>query len=358
MSDAPAPDHPEAGLPARPARHDDVASRTGIPFAAADGAAAETRPGDIDLRAYWHVILKRRWLIAAVIGSVVLVTLVLTLMATPVYRATAVIQIDNEEQHVVQVGGIATQSEYDPDFLETQYQLLQSRALAERVAAALRLDQSQLDALARAGWLDPLRASQGRARKRAGSGAPEAPLSAKTELVRQGLVIEPVRNSRLVKIDFDSADPQFSAQVANTLAEAFIASGLERRFGASSYAKSYLEGQLKSVKAKLEDSERQLVAFAQRENLVSGTDGQSLAGQNLADLNARLATAQEQRIRAQARWTGRCSTWTSASRPTPTWAQHGRRCGRAWRRWRASPTSSGRTRKAIWASCTQNWLAT
>lgn len=304
MSDAPAPDHPEAGLPARPAGHDDVASRTGIPSALADVAGADTRsPGDIDLRAYWHVVLKRRWLIAAVIGSVVLVTLMLTLMATPVYRATTVMQIDNEEQHVVQVGGVATQTGYDPDFLETQYQLLQSRALAERVAAALRLDQGQLEALSRDDWLAPLRASQGRARKRASSDAPEAQLAAKTELVRQGLVIEPVRNSRLVKIDFDSADPQFSAQVANALAEAFIASGLERRFGASSYAKKYLEGQLKSVKAKLEDSERQLVAFAQRENLVSGTDGQSLAGQNLADLNARLATAQEQRIRAQARWT-------------------------------------------------------
>ena len=306
MSDAPSPDHPQAGLPARPeARRDDAAARAGIPYAIADLSGAETRSqqGDIDLRAYWHVILKRRWLIAAVIGSVLLVTLMLTLMATPVYRATTVMQIDNEEQHVVQVGGVATQTEYDPDFLETQYQLLQSRALAERVAAGLRLDPGQLEALARGGWLDPLRASLGRARAGTGRHDPEAPLPAKTELVRQGLVIEPVRNSRLVKIDFDSSDPQFSAKVANALAEAFIASGLERRFGASSYAKNYLEGQLKSVKAKLEASERQLVAFAQRENLVSGADGQSLSGQNLADLNARLATAQEQRIRAQARWT-------------------------------------------------------
>jgi capsular exopolysaccharide synthesis family protein len=63
-----------------------------------------------------------------------------------------------------------------------------------------------------------------------------------------------------------------------------------------------LEDQLKTTKARLEDSERQLVAFAQKENLVSSTEGQSLAGQNLADLNSALATAQEQRIRAQARW--------------------------------------------------------
>lgn len=306
MSDAPSAEQPQAGLPARPnARDAATAARAGIPYALADLSAAEPRsPGDIDLRAYWHVVLKRRWLIAAVIGIVLLLTLAVTLFATPVYRATAVMQIDNEEQHVVQVGGVATQAGYDPDFLETQYQLLQSRALAERVAAGLRLDQAQVEALASGGWLDPLRESLGRARASGGgSGDTEAALAASTELVRQGLVIEPVRNSRLVKIEFDSPDPQFSAKVANALAEAFIASGLERRFGASSYAKDYLQGQLKSVKAKLEASERQLVAFAQRENLVSGTDGQSLAGQNLADLNARLAAAQEQRIRAQARWT-------------------------------------------------------
>ena len=60
---------------------------------------------------------------------------------------------------------------------------------------------------------------------------------------------------------------------------------------------------MKLTKAKLEDSERKLVEFAQKENLVNtGENGQSLAIQNLTQLNAALATAQDQRIRAQARW--------------------------------------------------------
>src|SRR3546814_18802332 len=121
-------------------------------------------------------------------------------------------------------------------------------------------------------------------------------------VVRSGLSIEPVRNSRLVKIHYDSGNPQFSARVANTLSEGFIAQQLERRFDASSYAKKYLEDRLRQLKARLADSERELVAFAQKENIVSTGAGQSLASQNLTELNAQLATAQAARIRAQARW--------------------------------------------------------
>ena len=111
---------------------------------------------------------------------------------------------------------------------------------------------------------------------------PKATLQTVTGVVQGGLTIVPVRNTRLVQISYDSPVPAFSARVAKAVAEGFIASGLERRFGASSYAKTYLEDQIKTTKSRLEQSERQLVAFAQKENLVSTGEGQSLAGQNLS----------------------------------------------------------------------------
>src|SRR3546814_10879508 len=88
------------------------------------------------------------------------------------------------------------------------------------------------------------------------------------KIIQDGLAIEPVRNSRLVKLNFDSGNPDFSARVVNALAEGFIAQQLERRFDASSYAKTYLEDRLRQLKGKLEESERELVAFAQKENIV------------------------------------------------------------------------------------------
>lgn len=295
----------DARLPAR--------REPGLPMPHRPGALsvempAEERSDDrdkIDLLAYWRLLVKRRWLILGVLGTVAALSLLLTLMATPTYRATAVMQIENEEQTIMQVGGVSGRSA-DPQFLQTQYELLKSRSLAERVADDLNLDSTALRQLSPLSWLDrvkgllrPAPAAPVAADADADS---EATLAAAAGLVQRGLSIEPVRNSRLVAINYDSPVPAFSARAANALAEGFIAAGLERRFGASSYAKTYLEDQLKTTKARLEASERQLVSFAQKENLVSSAEGQSLAGQNLADLNSVLATAQDQRIRAQARW--------------------------------------------------------
>lgn len=266
-------------------------------------------PDQIDLLAYWRILLKRRWLVLSAIAVAAGIALLLTLMATPMYRATAVMKIDNYTQQVVQVGEFSAPFGWDPDFLTTQIGLITSRALAERVAEDMKLDRAALDSLRPPSWLDRLKATVRPVNDTAT--APGRPVDAEAAaadrraaagVIRGGLRVEPQMNSRLVNISFDSPAPQFAAQAANAVADGYIASELERMFGANSYARTYLENQLELVKSRLEESERALVEFAQRENLVSTGDGQSLAGQNLSALNASLAQAQSQRIRAQARW--------------------------------------------------------
>ena len=298
-----------------PARLDPTASQALAPYRSSNTLALDLREerrddDEIDLLAYWRILVKRRWLVLGILTGVVALALLKTLMATPIYRATSVLQLEKAGTQVVQVEGIQPDSDrygWDPDFLQTQYELLQSRSLAERVADELNLDQATLDRLNDPGWLGRMLAllrpkSKTESADTALADAAKQ-LRAAAGVVSGGLSVEPVRNSRLVRINYDSPSPEFSARVANAIADGFIASGLERRFGASSYAKTYLEDQLKLVKAKLEQSERKLVAFAQQEGLVStGENGQSLATQNLTQLNAALANAQDQRIRAQARW--------------------------------------------------------
>ena len=268
---------------------------------------------EMDLLAYWHILVKRRWLVLSILAGVVALALLATLMATPIYRATSVLQLEKEGTQVVQVEGMQPgggTGAFDPAFLQTQYELIKSRSLAERVANELNLDQTTLDQFSAASWLgrmvELLQPKSKVVVNDDGSQVnadAEAVLADTADLVGAGLSVEPVRNSRLVKINYDSPSPEFSARVANSIAEGFIAAGLERNFGASTYAKTFLEDQLKLTKAKLEESERQLVAFAQKENIVNtGESGQSLATQNLTQLNAALAAAQDQRIRAQARW--------------------------------------------------------
>ena len=299
-----------------PAPHDPsqhaLANRMGGNALSLDLREERRDDDEIDLLAYWHILLKRRWLILSILAGVVALALLVTLMSTPIYRATSVLQLEQEGTQVVQVEGMqpGDSGRADPAFLQTQYELIKSRSLAERVANELNLDQAAVERMSGQGWLGRMMAllqpkAKGADAAGENSDAADADktLDRAAGAISAGLTVEPVRNSRLVRVNFDSASPDVSARVANAIAEGYIAAGLERRFGASSYAKTFLEDQLKLTKAKLEESERQLVAFAQKENIVNtGESGQSLATQNLTQLNAALAAAQDQRIRAQARW--------------------------------------------------------
>ena len=314
MNDQNLPVDPADRGAALPARSETLPARTAAASQLSIDLLDERRGDDsdeIDLLAYWRILVKRRWLILSILAGIVALALLATLLATPIYRATAVLQLDQDTQQVVQVQGIDPDSgrAVDPNFLQTQYELLKSRSLAERVANQLNITAADLDRFSAQGFigrmlglLHPQARSKGVSPDTTANASPEV-LRKSADLVENAINIEPVRNSRLVKVNFDSASPQFAARAANAVADGFIASGLERRFGASSYAKTYLDSQLKLTKARLEDSERQLVAYAQKENIInSGDSGQSLATQSVTQLNAQLADAQNARIKAEALW--------------------------------------------------------
>ena len=279
---------------------------------------------EIDLLAYWRMLVKRRWLIIAVVIVVAGIALIRTLLTPPTFRATVIMQIDPDNVQVMQVQGITPmQGGYDPDFKQTQFELLQSRSLAERVAEDLQLADSNIfEQLQPPSWTERLgellnpnsRVKEaplapktvektGDANEQSAAGDAVRKLRQATGLVQGGVSVIPIQDSRLFRVNYDSMLPAFSARVANALADGFIASSLDRQFGASSYAKKYLEDQLAQLKSRLEESERSLVSFAQKENIVPNADGSSLVGQNLITLNSSLAAAQDQRIRAEARWT-------------------------------------------------------
>ncbi len=294
-----------------------------------DGGGDQTVDNEIDLLAYWRMLVKRRWLIAAILAVVVTITLVNTLLTPPTFRATVVMQIEGDSMQIMDVPGVSPVQGWDPDFNRTQYELLKSRSLAERVAQDLHLADSNIfEQLQPPNWSERLGellnpdsrvkeqplgprsvtddasiavgGSADAAKSRASNGLVR--LRQATGLVQGGISVVPVPESHLVRVSYESMLPAFSARVANALADGFIAASLDRKFGASSYAKKYLEDQLTQLKSQLEESERSLVGFAQKENIVPDADGSSLVGKNLVDLNASLAKAQEQRIRAESRW--------------------------------------------------------
>lgn len=264
-----------------------------------------------DLRKYLRVILKHRWLILSAIGVCVLIGLITTFLMTPIYQATATLQIDREAANVVQVEGLQTTENIgDPQFYQTQYELLQSRTLAEKTVASLGLADDQAF-LVKQGQ-SPLAWARGLV-----TSLFNPPAQADLEdadsiadklqkdavgVVQNGLVITPVRNSRLVKVSFKHPNAAVTERVANGVALSFIAENLDRKYDATSYARKFLEERLQQLKVKLEESEAQLVAYAMQQGIINLDDRQSLKGSDLALINTKLMEVRNERIRLEGMW--------------------------------------------------------
>jgi polysaccharide biosynthesis transport protein len=249
-------------------------------------------PGsEINLAALLRIASEWRWLIfaAAVVG--LSLAIIATLLTTPLYRATTVMEINPPSIEILENSKGAPVVSNDRDFLETQYGLLRSRSLAERVAQELNLGSNSAFA--------PEDADR-QTRHRVA-----------TNKLIENFTVAPVQGSRLVRLSYSGEDAALSARIVNSFADNFINSNLERRYEASSYARQFLERQIARLKGELENTERRLVAYAQQQGLIttpsSGENGQSgagvsLTGSSLAQLNEALAHSQTRRIAAQERY--------------------------------------------------------
>lgn len=274
----------------------------------------QARPGEQEqvpaIRRYLRILNRRKWVIAGAVLACVVLGLIVTLLMTPKYTARTTLEISRESNNIAPVQGVERETgAADQEFYQTQYGLLRSRVLAERVAAELRLIDdpefyrmfgysSSRPAFQTTNGRFPA-ASRGDRQRVAG------------EILLDHVAITPTRLSRLVEIAFVSPDPVFSARVVNRWTTNFINVSLERRYQATSYARNFLETRLEQLRQRLETSERQLVGYASRQRLINlpaaqvagstQTAERSIVADDLAALNTALAEARAERIDAEAK---------------------------------------------------------
>jgi len=93
----------------------------------------------------------------------------------------------------------------------------------------------------------------------------EAATNAVIDAVASALEVQLVRNSQLIRLSFESPDPAFAATVANTFADLYIENDLDARMAMTQKAAAWLTDRLKTLQRSLEDSERALQEFRDRE---------------------------------------------------------------------------------------------
>ena len=265
---------------------------------------------------YWQAVLRHKIAIAAILAVCVALGVIVTLLMTPYFTSTARIEISREQDKVTNVEGVTGSdvAGQNLEFYQTQYSLLVSRSLAERVVRSRNL--ATRDEFFEAFDVDPDDSGILSATPKAQTAAQRNErLKLATDLLQEHVGISPIRGSSLVDVSFESPNANLSAEIANAWIEQFIASNLDRRFNSTADARKFLEEQLAELKQRLEDSERNLSGYADNKEIITLSSEQTaegktvsqktLASANLEALNAALATAIADRIAAESEANGR-----------------------------------------------------
>ena len=255
---------------------------------------------NLHLKNYLEIIRRRRWIVVAFFVILVTTVALGTLRQTPTYRATAVVLIEKESPQALSFKDVITLGEqYDyKDYYETQLKIIKSRSIGEKVVAKLGLsekvnteDSSSALVSTVKGWVGgPLNRQKGK--------RTSEPIDY-VEKFLSTIGIEPIRNSRLVKIISEGPSPEEVARAVNTLAEVYVQENLTRKIRASQDASDWIYKELEVLKKKVEESERALEQYKKETAIISLEKSQDIVIQKLAELNTAFTEVQIETMRAE-----------------------------------------------------------
>jgi capsular exopolysaccharide synthesis family protein len=286
--------------------------------------------GELHLRDYWRAIRKRLWLI---IGLAVIVSTITALKQSrqpDIYQAHARVQVDVESSNPAlgaSKGYYADNTYMDPEYFNTQVQILSSPTLLRRVARNLDLEHNRT-------FLDPrienhstwqnLMRMIGFAKPKTavGTQGPAVPNSSSQTLTSRAsaaddpaeierlapyvdslegmLDVSQVKKTRLIDVRATHTDPAVATKVVNATADAFALWNLEVKTKTNSLAGTYLDKRIAELQSQIRSGEEQLVNYAQSHEILSLDASQNTVVERLTGLNRVLLDAENERHLAEA----------------------------------------------------------
>jgi capsular exopolysaccharide synthesis family protein len=281
-----------------------------IGFGAEPGAAQD----GLDLREIFGVLRRRANLILGcmLIGTVISTIVVLQL--TPRYTAEATVMLDTRKNQMVDFASVVAGLQGDAIVVRSEVEILQSRALAAKVADKLNIDAIPEfnPSLAKPGPFEPLlHPIQWVARRlKHISGAPTeaagdaeaAERDRKSREVRALMGRVTIANdgkSYLISIRAQSEDRALAAKIANAYVDFYLLDQIEAKFDAIHRASIWLNDQLSDLRDKARNSDRAVQLFKEQNNLTEAK-GATLTEQQLSELNSQLIVAGADRAQKEA----------------------------------------------------------
>ncbi|MBA3014584.1 MAG: polysaccharide biosynthesis tyrosine autokinase [Proteobacteria bacterium] len=272
---------------------------------------------EIHLRDYFRVIRKRRKLII-LFAVITIVSVVLGTMAvTPLYQADVNVLI--ERNYDTSLDAKWWGQTYDPEFMETQFTIIKSRNVIDRVVRTLKLDidyrqlffkddtkgslfqtiTSYVKSLTtpitsliktskhlKVAPVNKLPIDQQESRS-------DAQIIA--DIIQSRISTQPIKNSRIVEISYLNEHPGLASLITNSIADAYAAEMLEIKMNTTNYAIQWMTSKAEDEKQKLEASERALQDYITANDLVTVEDKMAITPQKLAQFSSEQSTAQTKR---------------------------------------------------------------
>ncbi len=245
------------------------------------------------LREYMRVLIKRKWMVSAVVVGIFMVVAVASLRQTPIYEAVGQIAVNRADPNLITFKDSGpTADYYDQSDLDTEVRVLQSDLMALQVIRQLNLDKrpefgghsdQKLPNLV----ADPLQSDSNRT-------------SAVLGAFRGSLHVTLIPNTRIIEIHYNSTDPQLAASAVNTLAATYVEQNFKTKFESTMQASNWLSNQLVDLQMKVETSQEKLVRY-QKEHEILGTDEKTnIITEKLDELNKEMTAAESDRMQKEA----------------------------------------------------------
>ena len=251
-------------------------------------------------------LLQRRWPIIAACALLGVGLGTARYSMTPrLYRTSTTLQIEQRSLMAVGSENPWLDAWVGVRYFPTQYRLLESRGLAERVVVDLNLqDDPDFGGVVKTD--DP----EGEERRIAG-------LAGK---IQAGLEVEPVQGTELVHLRFEGADPKLAARILNGLSSAYVDWGIETRTADVGKASSFIGQEIRALRQEIDDKEDQLREYGRDIEMVSLDPESNEILERIGQLNRSYTQAIADRVDLEARNYELQSTppaTIAEARPTP-----------------------------------------
>jgi uncharacterized protein involved in exopolysaccharide biosynthesis len=173
-------------------------------------------------------------------------------------------------------------------YLATQLDILRSRKVALRVVDILRLEEdpaikesfqlANSDGLILRDWV--------------------------ADALMSSFVVEPLRDSRVINLGFESGNPDRAAQIVNAFAQAYIDTTLELTMEPASRSADWFDSQLKVLRLRVEQAQAKLTDFQQVNGIVALDDRLDIETSRLNEMSKNLVAAQGETANARSRQLG------------------------------------------------------